>query len=134
MVFWKKNKKLNKKVIPNKKMLSVKHSKQYDLFSPELDSLIDNLNKRFGTNAVHFGNQENSERINKLLSSDNLEMLNNELKLLFEAYQKIDKKITALTKLKTPNRYKLILLKKHQAQIKNLGISIKKRINFISNL
>ena len=105
-------------------------SKQKDLFNPELFSTIDEINKKFGKDTVCFGNQLGNLNYNKLLLSDDLNLLKQEADKLLKIYQQIDKQLIALSKANNTNAniFKRKQLEKQKEEIKHNYVSIRKRI------
>ena len=105
-------------------------SKQKDLFNPELFSTIDEINKKFGKDTVCFGDQLGNLDYDKLLSSDDLNLLKHEADKLLKTYQQIDKQLIALSKANNTNAniFKRKQLEKQKEEIKHNYVSIRKRI------
>jgi hypothetical protein len=109
-------------------------SKQKDLFNPELFSTIDEINKKFGKDTVCFGDQLGNLDYDKLLDSNDLNLLRSETDKLLKTYQQIDKQLIALSKANATNSnlFKRKQLEKQKEKIKHIYISIRKRLNLIS--
>ena len=105
-------------------------SNQKDLFNPELFLTIDKINKKFGKDTVCFGDQLGNLDYDKLLDSNDFNLLKSEADKLLITYQQIDKQLIALSKATNTNSniYKRKQLQKQKDEIKQIYISIKKRI------
>ena len=105
-------------------------SKQKDLFNPELFSAVDEINKKFGKDTVCFGDQLGNLDDDKLLLSDDLNLLKQEAVKLLKTYQQIDKQLIALSKANNTNAniFKRKQLEKQKEEIKHNYVSIRKRI------
>ncbi|WHA04497.1 DUF4113 domain-containing protein [Candidatus Bandiella numerosa] len=108
-------------------------SNQKDLFNPELFLTIDKINKKFGKDTVCFGDQLGNLDYDKLLDSNDFNLLKCETDKLLKTYQQIDKQLIALSKANNTNAniYKRKQLQKQKDEIKQIYISIKKRITQI---
>ena len=108
-------------------------SNQKDLFNPELFSAIDEINKKFGKDTVCFGDQLGNLDYDKLLDSNDFNLLKSEADKLLKTYQQIDKQLIAFSKVNNTNAniYKRKQLQKQKDEIKQIYISIKKRITRI---
>ena len=98
---------------------------------------IDEINKKFGKDTVCFGDQLGNLDYDKLLDSNDLNLLRSEADKLLKTYQQIDKQLIALSKANTINSTKSNLFKRKQLEkqkekIKHIYISIRKRLNLIS--
>ncbi len=120
------------KIINNTKKST--SSNQKDLFNPELFLTIDEINKKFGKDTVCFGYQLGNLDYDKLLDSNYLNLLKSEADKLLKTYQQIDKQLIALSKLNNTNAniYKRKQLEKQKDKIKQIYISIRKRMDLIS--
>ncbi len=109
-------------------------SNQKDLFNPELFLTIDKINKKFGKDTVCFGDQLGNLDYDKLLDSNDLNLLKSEADKLLKTYQQIDKQLIAFSKVNNTNAniYKRKQLEKQKDEIKQIYISIRKRIFLIS--
>ena len=109
-------------------------SNQKDLFNPELFLTIDEINKKFGKDTVCFGDQLGNLDYDKLLDSNDFNLLKSEADKLLKTYQHIDKQLIALSKANNTNAniYKRKQLAKQKDEIKQIYISIRKRISLIS--
>lgn len=112
-------------------------SNQKDLFNPELFLTIDEINKKFGKDTVCFGDQLGNLDYDKLLNSNDLNLLRSEADKLLKTYQQIDKQLIALSKANITNStnsnlFKRNQLEKQKERIKQIYISIRKRLNLIS--
>ena len=109
-------------------------SNQKDLFNPELFLTIDKINKKFGKDTVCFGDQLGNLDYDKLLDSNDFNLLKSEADKLLKTYQHIDKQLIALSKANNTNAniYKRKQLAKQKDEIKQIYISIRKRISLIS--
>ena len=105
-------------------------SKQKDLFNPELFSTIDEINKKFGKDTVCFGDQLGNLDYDKLLVSDDWNLLKSEADKLLKTYQQIDKQLIVLSKANNCNSslFKKKQLEKQKEKIKQIYISTRKRI------
>ena len=105
-------------------------SNQKDLFNPELFLTIEEINKKFGKDTVCFGDQLGNLDYDKLLDSNDFNLLKSEADKLLITYQQIDKQLIALSKATNTNSniYKRKQLQKQKDEIKQIYISIKKRI------
>ena len=105
-------------------------SNQKDLFNPELFLTIDKINKKFGKDTVCFGDQLGNLDYDKLLDSNDFNLLKCEADKLLKTYQQIDKQLIALSKATNTNSniYKRKQLQKQKDEIKQIYISIRKRI------
>lgn len=105
-------------------------SNQKDLFNPELFLTIDKINKKFGKDTVCFGDQLGNLDYDKLLDSNDFNLLKSEADKLLITYQQIDKQLIALSKATNTNSniYKRKQLQKQKDEIKQIYISIRKRI------
>jgi len=121
----------NKAIDKTKKSTS---SNQKDLFNPELFLTIDELNKKFGKDTVCFGDQLGNLDYDKLLDSNDFNLLKCEADKLLKNDQQIDKQLIALSKATNTNSniYKRKQLQKQKDEIKQIYISIRKRISLIS--
>ncbi|WP_236869848.1 hypothetical protein [Candidatus Bandiella numerosa] len=108
-------------------------SNQKDLFNPELFLTIDKINKKFGKDIVCFGDQLGNLDYDKLLDSNDFNLLKSEADKLLVTYQQIDKQLIALSKATNTNAniYKRKQLQKQKDEIKQIYISIKQRITRI---
>ncbi len=120
------------KIINNTKKST--SSNQKDLFNPELFLTIDEINKKFGKDTVCFGDQLGNLDYDKLLDSNDLNLLKSEADKLLKTYQQIDKQLIALSKLNNTNAniYKRKQLEKQKDKIKQIYISVRKRMDLIS--
>ena len=120
-----------------KKLEKQKIDTQYNLFNPELFLTISKINKRFGKDAVYFGNEQKktNDAQHKILASKNIEVLNKEANKTLKSYQDIDRELINLSKaMKTnANIRKRKQLEKYKEKVKSLYVSIRKRINEIVN-
>lgn len=109
-------------------------SNQKDLFNPELFLTIDEINKKFGKDTVCSGDQLGNLDYDKLLDSNDLNLLRSETDKLLKTYQQIDKQLIALSKANATNSnlFKRKQLEKQKEKIKHIYISIRKRLNLIS--
>jgi hypothetical protein len=109
------------------------YSNQKDLFNPELFLAIDEINKKFGKDTVCFGDQLGNLDYDKLLDSNDFNLLKSEADKLLITYQQIDKQLIALSKATNTNSniYKRKQLQKQKDEIKQIYISIKQRITRI---
>jgi hypothetical protein len=105
-------------------------SNQKDLFNPELFSAIDEINKKFGKDTVCFGDQLGNLDYDKLLDSNDFNLLKSKADKLLKTYQQIDKQLIAFSKATNTNSniYKRKQLQKQKDEIKQIYISIRKRI------
>lgn len=105
-------------------------SNQKDLFNPELFLTIDKINKKFGKDTVCFGDQLGNLDYDKLLDSNDFNLLKSKADKLLITYQQIDKQLIALSKATNTNSniYKRKQLQKQKDEIKQIYISIRKRI------
>ena len=78
-------------------------SNQKDLFNPELFLTIDEINKKFGKDTVCFGDQLDNFGYDKLLNSNNLNLLKSEADKSLKIYQQIDKQLIVLSKANNSN-------------------------------
>ena len=78
-------------------------SVQKDLFNPELFITIDEINKKFGKDTVCFGDQLDNFGYDKLLNSNNLNLLKSEADKSLKIYQQIDKQLIVLSKANNSN-------------------------------
>ena len=103
---------------------------QKDLFNPELFLTIDKINEKFGKDTICFGNQLGNIDFNKLLSSNDINLLKVKADELLKKYQLIDKQLITYTKAKNTNAniYKKRQLAKQKQEIKQIYISIRQRI------
>ena len=108
-------------------------SNQKDLFNPELFSAIDEINKKFGKDTVCFGDQLGNLDYDKLLDSNDFNLLKSKADKLLKTYQQIDKQLIALSKANNTNAniYKRKQLQKQKDEIKQVYISIKQRVTRI---
>ena len=108
-------------------------SNQKDLFNPELFSAIDEINKKFGKDTVCFGDQLGNLDYDKLLDSNDFNLLKSEADKLLKTYQQIDKQLMALSKANNTNSniYKRKQLQKQKDEIKQIYIFVRKRISLI---
>jgi hypothetical protein len=120
------------KIINNTKKSA--SSNQKNLFNPELFLTIDEINKKFGKDTVCFGDQLGNLDYDKLLDSNDFNLLKSEADKLLKTYQQIDKQLMALSKANNTNTniYKRKQLAKLKDEIKQIYISIRKRISLIS--
>ena len=104
-------------------------SNQKDLFNPELFLTIDKINKKFGKDTVCFGDQLGNLDYDKLLDSNDFNLLKSEADKLLKTYQQIDKQLIAFSKANNTNSniYKRKQLQKQKDKIKQIYISIRKR-------
>jgi len=118
----------------NNKTKKSTSSNQKDLFNPELFLTIDKINKKFGKDTVCFGDQLGNLDYDKLLDSNDFNLLKSEADKLLITYQQIDKQLIALSKATNTNSniYKRKQLQKQKDEIKQIYISIRKRISLIS--
>jgi len=118
----------------NNKTKKSASSNQKDLFNPELFLTIDEINKKFGKDTVCFGDQLGNLDYDKLLDSNDFNLLKCEADKLLKTYQQIDKQLIALSKATNTNSniYKRKQLQKQKDEIKQIYISIRKRISLIS--
>ena len=109
-------------------------SNQKDLFNPELFLAIDEINKKFGKDTVCFGDQLGNLDYDKLLDSNDLNLLKSEADKLLKTYQQIDKQLIAFSKVNNTNAniYKRKQLEKQKDKIKQIYISVRKRMDLIS--
>ena len=112
-------------------------SNQKDLFNPELFLTIDEINKKFGKDTVCFGDQLGNLDYDQLLNSNDLNLLRSEADKLLKTYQQIDKQLIALSKANNTNStnsniFKRKQLEKQKEKIKQIYISIRKKLNLIS--
>ena len=109
-------------------------SNQKDLFNPELFLTIEEINKKFGKDTVCFGDQLGNLDYDKLLDSNDFNLLKSEADKLLITYQQIDKQLIALSKATNTNSniYKRKQLQKQKDEIKQVYVSIKQRISLIS--
>ena len=109
-------------------------SNQKDLFNPELFLTIEEINKKFGKDTVCFGDQLGNLDYDKLLDSNDFNLLKCEADKLLKTYQQIDKQLIALSKATNTNSniYKRKQLQKQKDEIKQVYVSIKQRISLIS--
>ena len=105
-------------------------SNQKDLFNPELFLTIDKINKKFGKDTVCFGDQLGNLDYDKLLDSNDFNLLKSKADKLLKTYQHIDKQLIAFSKANNTNAniYKRKQLQKQKDEIKQIYISIRKRI------
>ena len=105
-------------------------SNQKDLFNPELFLTIEEINKKFGKDTVCFGDQLGNLDYDKLLDSNDFNLLKCEADKLLKTYQQIDKQLIALSKATNTNSniYKRKQLQKQKDEIKQVYVSIRKRI------
>ena len=105
-------------------------SNQKDLFNPELFLTIEEINKKFGKDTVCFGDQLGNLDYDKLLDSNDFNLLKSEADKLLKTYQQIDKQLIALSKATNTNSniYKRKQLQKQKDEIKQVYVSIRKRI------
>ena len=105
-------------------------SNQKDLFNPELFLTIDKINKKFGKDTVCFGDQLGNLDYDKLLDSNDFNLLKSEADKLLKTYQQIDKQLIAFSKANNTNAniYKRKQLQKQKDEIKQVYVSIRKRI------
>ena len=91
---------------------------------------IDKINKKFGKDTVCFGDQLGNLDYDKLLDSNDFNLLKSEADKLLITYQQIDKQLLALSKATNTNSniYKRKQLQKQKDKIKQIYISIRKRI------
>lgn len=120
------------KIINNTKKSA--SSNQKKLFNPELFLTIDEINKKFGKDTVCFGDQLGNLDYDKLLDSTDFNLLKSEADKLLKTYQQIDKQLIALSKATNTNSniYKRKQLEKQKDKIKQIYISIRKKMDFIS--
>ena len=116
------------KIINNTKKSA--SSNQKNLFNPELFLTIDEINKKFGKDTVCFGDQLGNLDYDKLLDSNDFNLLKCEADKLLKTYQQIDKQLIALSKATNTNSniYKRKQLQKQKDEIKQVYVSIRKRI------
>ena len=109
-------------------------SNQKDLFNPELFLAIDEINKKFGKDTVCFGDQLGNLDYDKLLDSNDFNLLKCEADKLLKTYQQIDKQLIALSKANDANVniHKRKQLEKQKNKIKQIYISVRKSISLIS--
>jgi hypothetical protein len=98
---------------------------------------IDEINKKFGKDTVCFGDQLGNLDYDRLLNSNDLNLLRSEADKLLKTYQQIDKQLIALSKANNtnstnPNLFKRKELEKQKEKIKQIYISIRKKLNLIS--
>ena len=105
-------------------------SNQKDLFNPELFLTIEEINKKFGKDTVCFGDQLGNLDYDKLLDSNDFNLLKSEADKLLKTYQQINKQLIALSKATNTNSniYKRKQLQKQKDEIKQVYVSIRKRI------
>ena len=105
-------------------------SKQKDLFNPELFSTIDEINKKFGKDAVYFGDQLGNLDYDALLNSNDLYLLKQEADKLLKTYQQIDKQLIVFSKVNNTNSniFKTTQLEKQKEKVRYNYILIRKRI------
>ena len=105
-------------------------SNQKDLFNPELFLTIDKINKKFGKDTVCFGDQLGNLDYDKLLDSNDFNLLKSKADKLLKTYQHIDKQLIAFSKANNTNAniYKRKQLQKQKDEIKQVYVSIRKRI------
>ena len=103
---------------------------QKDLFNTELFLTIDKINEKFGNNTVGFGNNLGNVDFDKLLNSNDINLLQKKADELLKKYQQIDKQLIAYTKAKNTNAniYKKRQLAKQKEEIKKIYISVRQRI------
>ena len=91
---------------------------------------IDEINKKFGKDTVCFGDQLGNLDYDKLLDSNDFNLLKSEADKLLKTYQQIDKQLIALSKATNTNSniYKRKQLQKQKDEIKQVYVSIRKRI------
>ena len=108
---------------------------QKDLFNPELFLTIDKINKRFGKDAIGYGNDKNEYKLTKLIESTDTNILKKNADDLLKKYQQIDREIISYSKAMKSNAniYKMNLLKKEKEKIKKVYIEIRQKILSISN-
>lgn len=108
---------------------------QKDLFNPELFLTIDKINKRFGKDAIGYGNDKSDYKLTKVLESTNVNILKKNANDLLKKYQKIDREIILYSKAKKSNAnvYKIKLLKKEKERIRKIYIEIRQKILSISS-
>ena len=108
---------------------------QKDLFNPELFLTIDKINKRFGKDAIGYGNDKSDYKLTKVLESTNVNILKKNANDLLKKYQKIDREIILYSKAKKSNAnvYKIKLLKKEKEKIRKIYIEIRQKILSISS-
>jgi hypothetical protein len=75
-------------------------SNQKDLFNPELFLTIDEINKKFGKDTVCFGDQLGNLDYDKLLDSNDFNLLKSEADKLLKTYQQIDKQLIVMRQVK----------------------------------
>ena len=94
------------------------------------------INKKFGKDTVCFGDQLGNLDYDKLLDSNDFNLLKSEADKLLKTYQQIDKQLIALSKANNTNSniYKRKQLQKQKDEIKQIYISIKKRIAQIAKI
>lgn len=107
---------------------------QKELFNPELLLTIDKIKERFGNNVVGFGNNLGNGYFNKLLNSSDTILLQEKAEELLKKYQQIDEQLISFAKAKNTNAniYKKKLLVKEKEEIKQIYISIRRRIKDIN--
>jgi len=108
---------------------------QKDLSNPELFLTIDKINKRFGKDAIGYGNNKSDYKLTKLLESTDVNILKKNAYDLLKEYQKIDREIILYSKAKKSNAniYKMKLLKKEKERIRKMYIEIRQKILSISS-
>ena len=133
MIF--KNKNDKKMKISSGNIKDNNKTNQKDLFNPELFLTIDKINKRFGKNAIGYGNDKSDYKLTKVLESTNVNILKENANDLLKRYQKIDREIILYSKAKKSNAnvYKIKLLKKEKERIRKIYIEIRQKILSISS-
>jgi len=109
--------------------------KQKALFNPELYLTIDKINKRFGKDAIRYGNDKNEYKLKKHIESADINILKKNANDLLKKYQQIDKDIILYSKARKTNAniYKVKLLKKEKERIRKIYIEIRQKILNFSN-
>ena len=101
---------------------------QKDLFNPELFLTINKINEKFGSNAVNFSDKFDGSYFDKILNSNDINLLQEKANELLKKYQQIDKQLIAYGKAKNTNIYKKRQLAKQKEEIKKIYISVRQRI------
>ena len=103
---------------------------QKDLFNPELFLTINKIKERFGNDAVCFGDQLSNFNYDKLLNSNDINLLKTKADELLKNYQQIDKQLITLSKAYNTNSniYKRKQLEKQKEKTKQIYISIRQKI------
>ena len=101
---------------------------QKDLFNPELFLTINKINEKFGSNAVNFSDKFDGSNFDKILNSNDINLLQEKADELLKKYRQIDKQLIAYGKAKNTNIYKKRQLVKQKEEIKKIYISVRQRI------